>query len=75
MKKSPSFFTDIKGKMTSRETINKIVKEGRIYQTAEKMSEIMNESFRSVFNVEADFTEPNKEVWQGVVMGNFIAKT
>ena len=60
MEKNPSYFIDtyINGKMTSKETIDKLTKEGRVYQTAEEMSELMNESFRSVFSVEMDFTEP-----------------
>lgn len=67
-------YRNITGKMTSRETINKIVKEGRIYQTVEEMSEIMNESLRSVFNVEVDFTEPNEEVRQGVLWEVLVQK-
>ena len=47
-----------------RETIDQIVRGGRIYQTMEEMTELMNESFRSVFSVEADFTEPYREVQQ-----------
>ena len=50
--------------MTSKETIDKLIKEGRVYQTAEEMSELMNESFRSVFSVEMDFTEPYSEAKQ-----------
>ncbi len=50
--------------MASRETIDKIVKGERLYQTAEEMSVIMNEYFRSAFIVDVDFIEPNEEVWQ-----------
>ena len=65
MKKKPKlFYRYINGKMTSKETIDKLTKEGKVYQTAEEMSELMNESFRSVFSVEMDFTEPYSEVQQ-----------
>ncbi len=37
------FYRYINGKMINRETIDKIVKGERIYQTVEEMSEIMNE--------------------------------
>ena len=58
------FYRYINGKMTSKETIDKLTKKGRVYQTAEEMSELMNESFRSVFSVEMNFTEPYSEVQQ-----------
>ena len=45
------FYRYINGKMTGKETIDKLTKEGRVYQTAEEMSELMNESFRSVFRL------------------------
>ena len=45
--------------MKCKETIDKIIKEVKTYQTAEELSEIMNESFKSVFTVEEQFIEPN----------------
>ena len=42
--------------MKCKETIDKIIKGGKTYQTAEELSEIMNESFKSVFTVEGQFT-------------------
>ena len=42
------FYRYINGKMTSKEAIDKLAKGGRVYQTAEKMSEPMIESFRCV---------------------------
>ena len=55
------FYRYINGKMTSRETINKLMKDGRGYQETEEMCEIMNESFRSVFSDEEEFTNPCNE--------------
>ena len=51
------FYRYINGKMKSRETIDKLEREGRIYETAKETSELMNESFKSVFNVEEEFVE------------------
>ena len=48
-----------------KETIDKIVKEEKIYQTAEELSEIMNDSFKSVFSEEGTFIEPNMTEAQG----------
>ena len=58
------FYRYINGKLTNRETIDKLVRGERIYQTTEEMSELMNESFRSVFSVETDFIEPYGEIQQ-----------
>lgn len=44
------FYKHTKGKMMNRETINNIKKDGRKYEYAEEMSEIINESFKSVFS-------------------------
>ena len=52
--------------MKCKETIDKIIKGGKIYQTAEELSEIMNESFKSVFTVEGQFIEPNMTEAEGV---------
>lgn len=49
------FYKNIKGKMTSKETVNKIEKDGRKYEDAEETSEIMNECFKSRFYVEEIF--------------------
>ncbi len=43
--------------MKHRDDINKLRREGRIYETTE-MSELMNESFWSVFTKETDFVAP-----------------
>ena len=59
------FYKYVNGKLTNKETIDKVKKEGRIYQTAEEISEIMNESFKTVFTIEEDFEEPSMEVPQG----------
>ena len=59
------FYKYINGKITNRETIDKVSKEGITYQTAEEISEIMNESFRTVFTVEEEFVEPSMEVPRG----------
>ena len=55
------FYKYINGKMKMKckETIDKIVKGERTYQTAKELSEVMNESFKSVFTVEGAFIEPN----------------
>ena len=54
------FYKYINGKMKCKETIDKIVKGEKTFQTAEELSEIMNESFKSVFTVKGVFTEPNR---------------
>ena len=41
--------------MKCKETIDKIIKGEKTLQTAEELSEIMNESFKSVFTVEGTF--------------------
>ena len=52
--------------MKCKGTIDKIIKKGKTYQTAEELSEIMNVSFKSVFTVEGAFIEPNMtEVQEG----------
>ena len=56
------FYRYINGKMKSRETIDKLIKGDKAYETAQEMSELMNESFKSVFTLEETFTEPNTEV-------------
>ena len=58
------FYKYINGKITNKETIDKVRKEGRTYQTAEEISEIMNESFKTVFTVEEEFAEPSMEMPQ-----------
>ena len=45
--------------MKYKEAIDKIVKEGKTYETAKELSEIMDESFKSAFSEEKAFTEPN----------------
>ena len=45
--------------MKCKETKVKIIRGGKTYQTAKELSEIMNESFKSVVRVEGTFIEPN----------------
>ena len=45
--------------MKCKKIIDKIVKGENTYQTAEELSEIINESFKSVLSEEEAFTEPN----------------
>ena len=56
------FYRHIKGKMTNRETIDKLEKGGKKYEKVEEMSEVMNENFKSVFSVEEEFVESREEV-------------
>ena len=49
------FYRYINGKITNKETIDKISKGDKTYCKAEEMSEIMNESFKSVFKMEEEF--------------------
>ena len=54
------FYKYFNGKMKRKETIDKIVKgEKTTYQIAEELSEIMNESFKSIFTEAGPFAEPN----------------
>ena len=53
------FYKYINGKMKCKKGIDKIVKGEKTYQTAEELSEIMNESFKQVFTEEEAFTEPS----------------
>ena len=50
------FYKYINGKMT--ETITKLIKGNMMYEISEEMSELMNESFKSVFNEEGEFIKP-----------------
>lgn len=52
------FYRYVNGKLKHRDGIDKLRKEGIIYETPEEMSEIMNESFQSVFTREIDFKPP-----------------
>ena len=55
------FYKYINEKIRSRDTIMKLIKEGRVYETSEEMSEVMNESFRTVFSMEEEFMQPRRE--------------
>ena len=55
------FHKYVNGKMTSKGMINKIIKEGITYQTAEEINEIMNKSFMTVF-IEEEFIDPKKNI-------------
>ena len=59
------FYKYINAKTKTKETIDKIVTEGKTYQTEEEISEIMNTSFKKVFTEEEDFEEPDLERLQG----------
>ncbi|MPC20598.1 hypothetical protein E2C01_013551 [Portunus trituberculatus] len=50
--------------MTSREIITKLIQGNRTYETLEEISELMNESFKSVFNEEGEFIKPNSQATQ-----------
>ncbi len=58
------FYKHIKGKMVSKETIDKLEKDGRKYEKEEELCEVMNESFKSVFNMEDDFVGTRVQVQQ-----------
>ena len=62
-KDEPKFFyRHIRGKMTNREVIEELDKDGTTYKTAQEMSEIMNQSFKTVFCMEEEFSEPRSEL-------------
>lgn len=61
--------------MKSKETTEKIVKGGRIYQTAEEIRDSKNGSFKCVFNMDEDFTEPNMPGAHWVLTSNYGTKT
>ena len=42
------FYRYIRGKMTNREVIEELDKDGTTYKTAQEMSEIMNQSFKTI---------------------------
>ena len=46
------FYGHIRGKMMNREVIEELEKEGITYKTAQEMSEIMNQSFKTIFCME-----------------------
>ena len=57
----------INEKMKCKETIDKMINGEKTYQTAEELSEIMNESFKQIFTEEEAFTEPSMiEAWEGL---------
>ena len=65
--------------MKCKETIDKIVKGERTYQKAEELSEVMNESLKSVFTVEGAFIEPNtteaqEGLWEIVVQKQDVGR-
>ena len=55
------FYRYVNDKMTSKEEIVTLIKGHKIYDKEEEMTELMNESFKSVFNKDEEFVEPNKE--------------
>ena len=67
------FYKYINGKMISKETIDKLIKGDKTYETAEEMSELMNDSFRSVFTLEGTFTEPSIQPQQEG-LGNVVVQ-
>ena len=52
------FYRYVNGKLKHREGVNKLKKEGRTYESDTEMSEIMNESFQSVFTKEINYIAP-----------------
>ena len=68
------FYRYINGKMSNKETIDKLIKGDNVYETAQEMSEIMNESFKSVFILEENFEEPNIEVQQQGISNIVVQK-
>ena len=56
------FYRHIRGKVTNREVIEELEKDGITCRTAQEISEIMNQSFKTVFCVEKEFTEPRGKV-------------
>ncbi len=48
------FFRHINGKMKKKEGVSRLKLEGKIYEDAQDMAEVMNNSFRSVFTVEGE---------------------
>ena len=67
------FYKYINGKMKCTETIDKIVKGERTYQTAEGLNEDMNESFKTVFTEEGASIEPNM-IGTGETQGGYGTK-
>ena len=61
------FYRYINGKMKHKDTINKLRRGGRIYEKAEEMSELMNESFKLVFMKETNYVTPRTEEHQEVI--------
>ncbi len=68
------FYRYINGKMSCKETIDKLIEGDNVYETAQEMSEIMNESFKSVFTLEENFEEPNFEVQQQGISNIVVQK-
>ena len=56
------FYRHIRGKMINREVIEELGKDGITYRTAQEMSEIMNQSLKTVFCMEEEFSEPRSEL-------------
>ena len=52
------FYRYVNGKLKHRDGIDKLKKDGKTYKTPAEMSELMNESFQSVFTGEIDFAAP-----------------
>lgn len=49
------------GKIKHRDDITKLNRDGEIYETAQKIVEIMNETFKSVFTKEIVLVPPRYE--------------
>ena len=61
---SKHFYKYINEKTKCKETIDKIIKGEKIYQTAEGLSEIMNENFKSIFTEEETYrTKHGSGAW------------
>ena len=58
-KKEPKlFYKYVNGKIKHRDEITKLRRNGEVYETAQEMAEIMNQSFKSVFTKETVFAPP-----------------
>ena len=61
-KKEPKlFYKYVNEKIKHRDDISKLRRDGEVYETAQEMAEIMNQSFKSVFTKETDLAPPTDD--------------
>ena len=61
-KKEPKlFYKYVNRKIKHRHEISKLRKDGEVYETAQEMAEIMNQSFKTVFTTETVLTPPTED--------------